>query len=190
MAITEIRQALALTCELTGTDLSPAAMHAMAAELGLHPESRVLEALRLCRLDCRHRLTLADVFSRIDDGRPEPDEAWAKVPRDEAVTVVWTDEIRQAWAAAAPLIELGEEISGRMAFLQVYRREVQRARDEHRKVNWTVSLGHDQAGREGPLRAAAERGQLTHEHVQGLLPHYQPAPRTNGLVHVSKALRK
>ncbi|MGL4232815.1 MAG: hypothetical protein ACRCWJ_15730, partial [Casimicrobium sp.] len=36
-----------------------------------------------------------------DDGRPSPDEAWgiALAAESEAATVVWTPEIRAAWAA-------------------------------------------------------------------------------------------
>lgn len=111
------------------------------------------------------------------------------VPRDEDTTVVWTDEIREAWGAASRIIADGDNVAARMVFLESYRKGVQKARDDRREVKWTVSLGHDPGGREAVLRDAAERGRLTHEHVQKLLPHYEPSNGTGGLVHVSKAMR-
>ena len=185
MAMTEIVQALAVTCELTGTDLSEGASRAMAFDLSQYPEHQVLAALVRCRRECRHRLTLADVITRLEDGRPGPEEAWAMVPRDEASTVVWTDEIREAWGAALPILSDGDNIAARMVFLETYRKCVQRARDNRAEVNWTASLGHDPHGREAALRDAAERGRLPYEQVQKLIPHYEPSQRTGGLVHIS-----
>lgn len=171
MARADIARALAVTAELTGAELSEAAMDVMVHDLAGYPEPQVMGALTRCRRECRTRLTLADVITRLDDGRPGPEEAWAMVPRDEATTCVWTDEAREAWGVALPIINEGDMVAGRVAFLEAYRGSVQRARDEQIPPRWTVSLGHDVRGREGPVLEAVEKGRLSRDHAQRLLPH-------------------
>ena len=98
------------------------------------------------------------------------EEAWAALPKNEAGSVVWSDEMACAFGVALPLIELGDMIAARMAFLERYRAEVQSARAAGISVHWTPSLGHDARGRESVLRAAQAQGRLTAEHVDKLLP--------------------
>ncbi|MGB0972284.1 MAG: hypothetical protein ACPGVG_15190 [Mycobacterium sp.] len=172
MGKADIARALAVTAELTGAELSEAAMDVMVLDLAAYPEPQVMGALTRCRRECRSRLTLADVISRLDDGRPGPEEAWAMVPRDEATTCVWTDEMCEAWSVALPIVEDGDLVAGRVAFLEAYRGAVQHARDDQLPPQWSVSLGHDQRGREGPIRDAVEKGRLSHEHAQRLLPDF------------------
>ncbi len=107
-----------------------------------------------------------------NDGRPEADEAWAIAMRadDEAVTVVWTDEISQALSAARPVLANGDEVGARMAFKAAYGRLVTKARKEMRPVRWVASLGHDVAQREDALHQAVSQGQLPAPHVAALLP--------------------
>ena len=115
-----------------------------------------------------------------NDGRPDADEAWAIAMRadDEAVTVVWTDEISQALTAARPVLANGDEVGARMAFKAAYSRLVTKARKELRPVRWVASLGHDVAQREDALHQAVTQGQLPAPHVAALLP--PPAP-TSGM---------
>lgn len=167
----ELYQAIAVTAELTGTTMSEGAARVMASDLSLYPLEQVLGALTRCRKEVRSRLTIADVIQRLEDGRPGPEEAWAMLPKDESSSVVWTREMQQAWAVASGLIAEGETVQARMAFLEHYRTQVQRARDEGVPVNWTPSLGHSPSGRESVLREAVEKGRLTAQHVAGLLPH-------------------
>jgi hypothetical protein len=182
-ASTKVLQALAVALELTQTSLSEAAARVMAADLARYPEAQVLGALSRCRRELRGRLTLADVLARLEDGRPGPEEAWAMVPRGECTSLVWTDEIAQAWAVAQPLLDEGDAIAGRMAFLETYRRLVQAARDSGAPVKWWPSLGTDSAGRETALLDAARRGRITHEHAVSLLPYReQPSAEVAGLL--------
>lgn len=162
-------KAIAVTAELTDTQLSEAASRVMASDLSRYPEQQVLGALTRCRRELRGKLTLADVISRLDDGRPGPEEAWAMLPRDESQTVVWTAEMAKAWGVALPLLIDGDNVQARMAFIEVYRREVQAARDAGIPVCWTPSLGTDKHGREAVLLEAARLGRLDAGHVTGLL---------------------
>lgn len=178
MSATEtLLQAIAVTAELTNTQLSEAAARVMAQDLARYPEAQVLEALTRCRRELKGRLTIADVLTRIYDGRPDPEEAWALMPRDESSSVVWTEEMAQAFGVAYPLIRDGETVSARMAFLERYRTLVREARDAGRPAKWMPSLGHDPMGRESVLLEAARLGRLSQSHVAGLLPHRQDPPQ-------------
>lgn len=172
----ELLKAIAVTAELTGTQLSAAAARVMADDLATYPEHQVMGALTRCRRELKGRLTVADVVSRLDDGRPGAEEAWAMLPKDEATTAVWTEEMTTAYGVAAPLI--GEDnVAARMAFKEAYLSAVTKARGEGRPVKWTATLGHDVHGREAVLREAVKHGRLFAEYVSALLPHRDdPAP--------------
>ena len=86
-------EAVAVALELTGTVLSEAAVRVMADDLSRYPEYQVLVALTRCRRECKGRMTISDVLSRLDDGRPGVEEAWAMAPKGESDTCVWTDEM-------------------------------------------------------------------------------------------------
>src|SRR5438270_13827149 len=87
-----ILEALGVVCELTSTKLSEAATRVFANDLARYPEAQVLGALARCRREVKGRLTLAEVVSRLEDGRPGPEQAWAQIMHalaDERITVVW-----------------------------------------------------------------------------------------------------
>lgn len=172
MADIELIQALAATAELCGTNLSEAAAKLMLADLSEYDERAVLHALSKCRRELKGRLTLAEIVSRIDDGRPGAEEAWAVLPFDEATSVVWTKEMSDAFWIAQPLIDAGEKIPARMAFKEAYLRLVAEAREHREPVKWTVSLGHDQAGRQPVLAAAVEKGRIPASHARTLIPNF------------------
>lgn len=105
------------------------------------------------------------------DGRPEAEAAWAELApslNDERLSLVWTDEMTEAWGAALNLKT--DLVAARMVFLEKYRALLLRARLEGKPVKWTPSLGFDVAGREEALRKAVELRRLTHEHAALLLP--------------------
>ena len=115
-------------------------------------------------------LSLADVISRLDDGRPGVDEAWAMMPRDESQSVVWTDEMAVAYGVARPLLDAGEAIAARLAFRETYARVVTLARCERLPAQWRLSPGRDPASRAQAITDAVEKGRLSREHAMALLP--------------------
>ena len=173
MASEALLQAIAVTAELTNTQLSTVAARVMAEDLARYPQNQILDALTRCRREIKGKLTIHDVLSRIEDGRPEAEEAWASIPTSESMTVVWTEETAQAFGVAYPLIRQDEMIPARMAFLESYRKLVRKARDKGRTVRWTVSLGQDPHGRETVLLEAARLGRVPVDYVQGLLPYLE-----------------
>ena len=163
----ELIKAVMVTVEIMGTDLSENAARVFCEDLSKYPEPQVAAALVRCRQECRGRLTLADVISRLDDGRPGVEEAWALCPVGEAQTVVWSDEMCKAFMIAD---QSTDKIAARMAFKEAYTKMVTEARANHIPVKWTVSLGHEVSGRDAPLLEAYNNHRLSHEVVQNLLP--------------------
>lgn len=166
---TKIVQALAIAADVTGTEFSEATARFILRELEAYPEQAALEALRRCCREVKGRLTLSDILSRLDDGRPGVEEAWAAIPRDEYQSVVWTEEMRQAWGVALPLLE-EDPVAARMAFKDAYCKLVDKARTNREPVRWSVSLGRDPAGRETVVAEAVRAGKITQAHAKALIP--------------------
>lgn len=162
--------ALRITYEVMGQAVSDLGLAALASDLAAYPEVAVLAALARCRRECR-RLSLAEILDRLPGGHPGPEEAWAIVAptlADEAVTVVWTDEM----AAAAGVVRglARDPIAARKAFQEYYIRAIGVARAAGRRPSWGVSLGWDKAGRELVLREAVAQGRLTPGYARTLCP--------------------
>jgi hypothetical protein len=176
-------QAVAVTAELCGRTFSEAAARVFVMDLGAYPEEQVIKALTRCRKEVRGVLTVSDVINRLDDGRPGAEEAWAMLPKSEAESAVWTDEMREAYAVASSLLAQGDEIAARMAFKESYQRRVIDARDAGTVVRWEATLGTDRHLRERAVTRAVEAGRLTHDHAMLLLPAPEAyAPEIVGLL--------
>src|SRR5690606_4651260 len=113
-------------------------------DLAEFDQAAVLAALGRCRLELQGGLRASDIIARLDDGRPGAREAWEMMPRSEAGSVVWTEEMVQAWSAVASRMASDPE-GAREAFCKVYLDAVQAARLDRRPVRWTPSLGSDPA---------------------------------------------
>lgn len=174
MSAADVVKALAVTAELTGTELSATALRVMASDLDRYPEAAVMSALTRCRRELTGRLSLAAVIDRLaqSDGRPSADEAWAIAldGRDEALTVVWNNEICEAFSTARPVLDAGDKVGARMAFRDAYDRIARNGRESGKSPEWFASLGWDQASREPALRRAESLGLLPSSVVAGLLP--------------------
>lgn len=182
----DVLKAIAATAELMGREFSPAAAMVFASDLERYPEQQVMAALAKCRRECRGALTMADVVSRIDDGRPGPDEAWASIPQDDHRSVVWTDEMREAFGVALPLLREGDTTAARFAFREAYNKLVCAARDAGKAVNWTPSLGYDKRGQEEALKEAMDKGLISLTQAQGFVPALAgPAQTMEGLMRLS-----
>jgi hypothetical protein len=189
-------EALAVTAELTGTELSEAAARVMASDLAAYPVPQVLVALTRCRRELKGKLTIAAIIERMDDGRPGPDEAWAMIPMNEDDSCVWTTEMQEAWGIAYPLLQSGDKIGARMAFREAYARLVSNARAEQVAPRWQPSLGHDPSGREPVLEEAVRVGRLPRSVVDRLLTYHKPpdnvallnAPREKMPEHIRQQL--
>lgn len=158
--LAEVIKALRVTAEMCGSQYSDDAARMFVADLSMYPVDQVLGALRRCRREVKGRLTVADVINRLADGRPGPEEAWAMLPTTESQTVVWSDEMRRAWAVAQPLLDAGERVAARMAFKETYVNLVSQARENAVPVRWEPTLGTDPHQRADALQAAVDKGLL------------------------------
>lgn len=129
-----------------------------------------------------------------DDGRPGPEEAWATAYRtsDDAATVVWTAETAEAYGAARPLVQAGDEVAARMAFKEVYVRLVAVAREQRVPPKWSVNLGFDNDQRNAALLAHVQAGRIGTDlmldaPIKGFDGLLLPAPE--GESETTKALR-
>lgn len=162
------------TAEVLGQDLKARAVMMMVGDLESYPVREIEAALARCRAELTGRLTLAAILERIPSAQQHlaPNEAWALAlaSMDEAETVVWTDEIAEALGAASPILQGGDKVGARMAFLSAYERAVTIAKSEGRRPRWTPSLGTDPQRRKMVLDEAVADGRLPAPRAEALLP--------------------
>jgi hypothetical protein len=170
MASSKLLEAVAVTAELCGRTFSEGAARVFVSDLSGYDEDLVLKALSKCRREVKGILTVADVIGRIDDGRPGPEEAWSMLPRSEAGSVVWTEEMAEAFGVASPLMIEGDMVAARMAFREAYRSRVEDAKANGKAVKWTPSLGWDARGRESVIAEAVQKGRISMEVAREFLP--------------------
>lgn len=185
----ELIQAVAVTAELCGRTFSEPAARVFVQDLSRFPEDAVMKALARCRREVKGVLTIQDVVSRLDDGRPGVEEAWSQMPFDESQSVVWTDEMAEAFGIARGLLDEGDRVAARMAFKEAYTRMVGAARDAGKPVRWTPSLGFDKSGQQAVLAEAVAHGRLGYDHAQELCPQLAP-PAANILALAGAAARR
>lgn len=171
MATPDLIKAVAVTAELCGRVFSPEAAAVFVSDIETYPEKALIRALARCRREVKGVLTVHDVVTRLEDGRPGPEEAWSMLPHDEATSTVWTDEMSASFGVCARLLDAGDKIAARMAFKEAYQHRVMEAREQGRAVNWTVSLGHDPRGREHVVMAAVAAGRISAAQAMQCIPH-------------------
>jgi hypothetical protein len=120
------------------------------------------------------------------DGRPGAEEAWAisLTARDESDTVVWTNECAQAWSAAKPVMDMGDEVGARMAFKETYSRLVAEARSRFEAASWEVSEGFDSERRRIAVARAVEAGRIPagrYAAIEHITPLMLSGPAAGGI---------
>jgi hypothetical protein len=113
------------------------------------------------------------------------DEAWslALPAQNEANTVVWTEEIARAWSAASIVMQEGDPVGARRAFILTYERLVTAARESGKQPAWLVSEGWDPLCRTQVVERAVNTGLLPAPQASKYLPALTPllgAPKVPG----------
>lgn len=109
----------------------------------------------------------------LKDGRPGPEEAWARMPKGDRMeedSVVWCEEERNAFGACRSLLLDGDQIGARMAFKERYERELAEARSQRRPVRWTMSAGYDMGHRLSTLASAVQEKRMSLERALNFVP--------------------
>lgn len=107
------------------------------------------------------------------DGRPGPEEAWARMPkgaRMEDDSIVWCEEERAAYNACRSLLLDGDLIGARMAFKERYEKELAAARSQGKSTHWIVSAGYDVEHRLITLAVAVQEKQISLQHAMNFIP--------------------
>ena len=106
--------------------------------------------------------TIQEATGTLESQWLSANEAWAvALPAiDEAATVVWTPEIAKAFEVARPILEGGDKIGARMAFIPAYDRLIDQAKRESRTPSYEVSSGWDANMREVAMRQSVTAGLL------------------------------
>jgi hypothetical protein len=109
----------------------------------------------------------SDILSSFrKNDKPGAEEAWAMIPKGEDDSVVWTQDMAVAFGAASPLMVDGDMIGARMAFKEVYERELAK----NIPTKWITSFGRDKSGREAALQDAVSQKRLSLETALKYMP--------------------
>lgn len=167
-----LASALCATAEALGQTMSPNTARILAQDLARYSPEIIRNALLACRRTLTGRLTLAAIQQQIHelDGRPMPNEAWAiaLAAADEDNSVVLTEEILLALGATRPVLNAGDAVGARMAFLSTYQRLVDENRRQAVPLNWQLSQGYAADRRQAAISDAVRLGRLKEPQAQRL----------------------
>ncbi|MCD6006878.1 hypothetical protein [Halomonas sp. IOP_31] len=170
----QLLEQLYATAEVLGSEIKPAAANLMIRDLRGYDRHEVEQSLARCRSELSGRLTLAAILERIPSANAflSANEAWALAlsGQDEMETIVWTKEVASAMGVAQPVLDTGDKVGARMAFIGAYEREVAAAKAEGRKPQYEVSLGYSPERRQEAIDQGVKKGLLEAPKVEHLLP--------------------
>ncbi|QHJ83493.1 MAG: hypothetical protein [Caudoviricetes sp.] len=169
----KIMQAIAVTAELTGTQLSDNAMLVMAEDLLIYPLDKVLIALERCRRELKGRLTLAAILERVDDDWQSAEEAFNTLVagwENEHLSILTTHTAMHAAESASALFNIGDKYRAGLAFKTAYERIVSEKKAKGIQPDWYVSAGLDKEQLAQLVTEAAATGKITNDYALALLP--------------------
>lgn len=184
-----LTEAVKGTYAVIGQSTTDTELAMVVSDLSIYPPPAVMTALTRCRRELK-RITLSEIIDRLPGAHPGVEEAWAMMQvamRNEQATIVWTDEMREAYGVVAPLAD--DPIAARMAFKEKYQALVGEARAAGTLVRWTVSLGHDPNQRQAVIEAAVAAGRLTREQGKRFCPQL-PAANSGGTKLIEGVIRE
>ena len=169
----KIIQAITVTAELTGTQLSANAAAVMAEDLLAYPLDKVLIAFERCRRELKGRLTLAVILDRIDDGWQSAEEAFNTLVagwESEHLSILTTHTAMHAAESASALFNIGDKYRAGLAFKTAYERIVSEKKAKGMQPDWYVSAGLDKEQLAQLITEAAATGKITNDYALALLP--------------------
>ncbi len=156
------------TAEIYGRSMSPESAEVYIEDLASFNPEAAIAALAKCRRELRTFPTLNDIVTRIPDSRPGVAEAWAMIPKDEEGSVVWCEEMAQAYGIARMATTPFDQ---QRAFQEKYTELLAHARLNGIKARWTPSFGFEALGRIAAVDAAVTARRISNETALALLPN-------------------
>ena len=169
----KIIQAITVTAELTGTQLSANAAAVMAEDLLAYPLDKVLIAFERCRRELKGRLTLAAILERIDDGWQSAEEAFNTLVagwENESLSILTTHTAMHAAESASALFNAGDKYRAGLAFKTAYERIVSEKKAKGMQPDWYVSAGLDKEQLAQLVTEAMATGKIASDYALALLP--------------------
>lgn len=169
----KIIQAITVTAELTGTQLSANAAAVMAEDLLAYPLDKVLIAFERCRRELKGRLTLAAILERVDDGWQSAEEAFNTLVagwNNESLSILTTHTAMHAAESASALFNAGDKYRAGLAFKTVYERIVSEKKAKGMQPDWYVSAGLDKEQLAQLVTEAVATGKIASDYALALLP--------------------
>ena len=162
-----IEKMIAMTAELTGTELSARAIAMMVSDLSEYAAEDVTVALKRCRRECRYKLTLADIIERLPNQPLIGAAAWEIALRAE----LWLDRYKTIivplaiWVAFPHrLVALNDMYGARIAFCAAYPEAL---RLHGREVHLRIGL-HETRNRQQIMQDAFMAGILPSANLKQL----------------------
>jgi hypothetical protein len=175
-----INDELTILAETFGEPVTEQRQEIYCSGLADIPQEQLRIAFRRARYELKWFPKLAELRElagalrpMLDDGRPGPEEAWARMPKGERMeedSVVWSEEERSAYGACRSLLVVGDQIGARMAFKERYEKELAEARFHGQPVRWTMSVGYDVEHRLTTLVTAVQEKRLSVESALNFVP--------------------
>lgn len=173
----KLEEHILAVAELSGRPLSNMAAALLVSELEDYPPADVTAALDRCMREGVRHLSLAAVLDKLPGAHVRAEEAWsiASQAYDETATVVWTDEIAEAFGSVR---HMKDRVAARMAFRETYERTLAGG---SQKPQWWATFGSDAAQREAALAAGVACGRLPGGDKERLLPAATPKSLPSGV---------
>lgn len=175
-----INDELTILAEAFGEPLTEQRQEIYCSGLAEVPQDQLRIAFRKARYELKWFPKLAELRELAgvmpecsSNGRPGPEEAWARMPKGERIeedSVVWCEEERLAYGACRSLLVEGDQIGARMAFKERYEKELAEARALRRPIQWSISAGYDVEHRLATLANAVQEKRLTLEKALDSVP--------------------
>lgn len=168
---------LFVSLDMMGQSMSEQAVEMMATELYRYDFNAVQNAIKKCTRECKYRINLAEIVSRIDDGRPSAEEAWQEVyTLSEHDSKVMTREQQIAFCSVSYALQEAtttDLINCKRAFVEKYNKLCEQAKADAEPVKYVMSMGSDSDGRKAAAVDAVAQGKLTQERAVAMLPEYE-----------------
>jgi hypothetical protein len=160
-----------------GKKLSPVIAQIYLDSLAKYDAQKVVSALQDWFTKMTHFPKVSEIVETIEPagmtGWPEPDAAWAMVPKSENESGVVTSEMLAALREVMWLINEGDIVGACMAYKKIYSDLVKVAKAEKRPINWFLSGGHDHSTRTRALIDGVISKRITLDVATKIMPELQ-----------------
>ena len=182
----EVVKALMVAYEVMGKQMTDAGAMMILNALKGFEFNAVMRAIHRTVSEAKF-ITPAEIISRVDDGRPDPEKAWAQVCNydpDETYSECITEEQSFARGACWHLLIDGDNVAARMAFKEEYIKLCAENRAQGLPVKHVFHFGMNKENRLDVVKQALLQGKVTQKQALAHLPERKheilslPAPQS------------